>query len=132
MSSGTLSDSRLSTNVLLGTPGTYTPTLTNVTNLGASTAYTAQYVKVGSMVIVSGKVDVDPTAPGATELGLSLPVASNFSAAEQCGGVAFASGIAGQGAAILADAANDRASMRWVAADITNQPMAFAFMYLVI
>lgn len=112
--------------------GVYTPTLTGVTNIAASTAYQCQYLRLSTVCIVSGKVDIDPTAPGATALGISLPVASNFGAAEDCGGTAFASGIAGQGAALRADAANDRAEMAWVAADITNQPMYFTFMYRII
>lgn len=112
--------------------GTYTPTLTNGTNVAASTAYQCQYVRMGSVVTVSGKVAVDPTAAGAAELGISLPIASNFGAAEDCGGVAFATAIAGQGAGIIADAANDRASMNWIAVDTTNQPMSFVFNYRVI
>lgn len=113
--------------------GTYTPTLTNVANLGASTAFACQYVRVGSVVTVSGKVAVDPTAPAAaTELGISLPIASAFATEQQCGGTAFCPAIAGQGAAILADATNDRAAMRWVASDITNQTMAFSFTYQIV
>lgn len=112
--------------------GTYTPILFNVTNLAASTAYACQYLQVGSVVSVSGKVDVDPTAAVATELGLSLPVASNLGATENLGGTAFALAVAGQGAAILADAANDRASLQWVAVDVANRSMYFQFQYLVI
>lgn len=113
--------------------GVYTPTLTNVANLAASTAFQCQYLQVGSVVTVSGKVAVDPTlAATATELGISLPVASNFGAAEDCGGVAFATGIAGQGAGIIGDAANDRASMNWVAGDISNQNMSFCFSYRIL
>lgn len=113
--------------------GTYTPTLTNAANLAASTAYECQYIRVGNTVVVSGKVDVDPTlAATATQLGISLPIASNFGAQEDCGGSAFASGIAGQGAAIRADATNDRAEMVWVSGDITNQSMYFTFQYQVI
>jgi hypothetical protein len=111
---------------------TYTPTLTNVTNLTASTAYQCQYMRVGSTVTVSGRVDIDPTAAGATELGITLPVASNFGAIEDCAGVAAASGIAGQAAAIAADTANDRAKLVYVAVDLTNQPMYFTFTYQVI
>ena len=115
------------------TVGAYTPTLTNVANLDASTAYECQYLKVGRTVTVSGKVDVDPTAPAAsTQLGITLPIASNFGATEDCAGAAFASAIAGQGAAILGDATNDRAQMTWVAGDVTNQPMYFTFTYQVI
>lgn len=112
--------------------GTYTPTLTNVTNLAASTAYQCQYSRNGTVVTVSGKVDIDPTIAGACALGITLPIASNLGAAEDCAGAAFASGIAGQGAAIRGDAANDRAEMAWVAADITNQPMYFTFAYEII
>lgn len=113
--------------------GVYTPTLTNVANLAASTAYQCQYLRLGTTVIVSGKVDVDPTLTAtATQLGISLPVASNFGAARDCAGAAAASGVAGQSAAIVADAANDRAEMQWRAGDITNQPMYFTFGYQVI
>lgn len=111
---------------------TYTPTLTNVTNLSASTAYQCQYMRVGNTVTVSGRVDIDPTAAGAVELGITLPVASNFGAIEDCAGVAAASGIAGQAAAIAADTANDRAKLVYIAVDITNQPMYFNFTYQVI
>lgn len=109
--------------------GIYTPTLTNVTNIAASTAYQCQYLRVGTTVSVSGKVDVDPTAAAASELGISLPIAADLASLQECAGAAFASGIAGQGAAIVGDSGNDRASMRWVAVDVTNQPMYFTFSY---
>lgn len=113
--------------------GTYTPVLTNVANLAASTAYQAQYIRVGNTVTVSGKVDVDPTLTAtSTQLGIALPIASNIGAVEDVGGTAFAQAIAGQGAAILGDAANNRAQMEWIATDITNQAMYFTFTYQVI
>lgn len=112
--------------------GVYTPTLTNVANLDGSTAFECQYLRVGSVVTVSGKVSVNPTAGASTQLGISLPVASNLGAAEDCSGSAFASGIAGQGAAILGDAANNRAQMQWIAVDTTDQPMFFTFQYSII
>jgi hypothetical protein len=117
---------------LAGLAGTYTPTLTNVANLDASTAYACQYLRVGATVTVSGKVDVDPTAAGSAQLGISLPIASNFATAQQCAGTAFAPAIAGQGAAILGDTTNDRAQMQWIAVDTTNQAMYFTFTYQVV
>jgi hypothetical protein len=115
------------------TAGTYTPTLTNVANLDGSTAYECQYLRVGSVVTVSGKVDVNPTAGAVqTRLGISLPVASDFGAEEDCGGAAFAHVIAGQGAAIRADSTNNRADMTWLSGDTTSQPMSFTFTYAVI
>ncbi len=129
LASGTVANARLPETLL---SGTYTPTLTNVANLDASTAYSCQYLRVGSVVTVSGRVDVDPTAAVATQLGISLPVASNLANANECAGTGFASAIAGQGAAIRGDATNDRAEMVWTAVDITNQPMFFSFCYRVI
>lgn len=120
---------------VLGTSssGVYTPTLTNVANLDGSAAFECQYSRVGSVVSVSGKVTADPTAPATlTQLGISLPIASNIGASEDCAGVAFASGIAGQGAAILGDAANNRAEMDWVSGDVSSQAMYFNFQYSVI
>ena len=111
---------------------TYTPTLTNVANLDGSTAYVTSFARLGASVIVWGQVDVDPTAGASTQLGISLPVASNFANARQCSGTAFSPTIAGQGAAILADSTNDRAEMQWIAVDTTNQPMNFIFGYQVI
>lgn len=113
--------------------GTYTPTLTNVANLTASTAYQCQYMRIGTTVSVSGKVDADPTTTlTATQLGISLPIASNIGAVEDCAGTAFAPAIAGQGAAILGDATNNRAEMNWNAVDVTNQSMYFTFQYQIL
>src|SRR3990167_1580972 len=58
----------------------YTPTLTAVANVAAQTAYSCSYMQVGTVVTASGKIDIDPTAaaPTATQIRLTLPVASNF------------------------------------------------------
>lgn len=128
---GRLTDSSLTSTNL--TSGTYTPTLTNVANLDASTAYQCQYLRVGNTVTVSGLVDVDPTLTATTtQLGISLPVASNLGAIEDCAGTAACPTIDSQSAAILADATNNRAQMEWKSGDVTNQPMYFSFTYQVI
>jgi hypothetical protein len=115
-----------------GVSGTYTPTLTGVANVAASSAAIAQWLRVGSVVTVSGTVTVDPTAAGLTQLGISLPVASAFTLAAQCAGVAAAPGVAGQCAAIVGDATTDRAELRWTAVDVTSQLWAFTFTYEVL
>ena len=115
-----------------GESGTYTPTLTNVTNVAASTAYACQYMRVGNTVTVSGKVSIDPTAGGVAKLGVSLPVASALTTEEQCAGTANAPGITGQSAAVLGDATNNRAQIEFIAVDLTNQPFYFSFTYQVI
>lgn len=114
------------------TSGTYTPTLTNVTNLDSSFANLCAYTRVGTIVTVSGRVDLDPTAAGDVELGISLPLASNFTNNMQCAGVAFCNSVAGMGAAILSDLTNDRASLRFVAVDTSNRLMMFVLQYQIL
>lgn len=58
--------------------GTYTPTLTNTTNVSASTAVLTAYTRVADSVIISGRVSVTTTATGSFTLGISLPIASNL------------------------------------------------------
>jgi hypothetical protein len=112
--------------------GTYTPTLTNVTNISASTAYVCQYMRVGSVVTVSGKVDIDATAGGAIELGMSLPVASNFSAEENCGGLAMCETANEDTIAIFADSTNDRATFQSNKGGASNHGHHFTFTYRII
>lgn len=114
--------------------GTYTPTLTNAANITASTAFTCQYLRVGDVVTVSGQVAIDPTsATTNTTLGISLPIASNFSATEQCGGAAACGAVAGYSASIAADATNDTASLFFVTGtDVANRNWFFTFTYQVL
>jgi hypothetical protein len=113
--------------------GTYTPTLTNVANLDGSTAYQCQYMRLGNVVTVSGKVDINPTLTAtSTQLGISLPVASNLGAAEDCAGTAVSPTIAGMSGAILGDTTNDRAQLQFMSSDINSNAMYFTFTYEVI
>jgi hypothetical protein len=111
--------------------GTYTPTLTNSTNVAASTAYVCQYMRVGNVVTVSGQVDIDPTTTGGTEVRLSLPVASYFTLANQVGGT-FNSTVAQVGGAIFANTSNDDARFIYSATLTTNTSFYFTFTYRVI
>lgn len=113
------------------TSGTYTPTLTNTTNVAASTPRQATYLRVGNSVTVAGQIDIDPTGAGQTVLGLSLPVASAFTTAYQLGGAAACPAVL-QSAAISADSTNDRAQLEWLTADIANQTWTYTFTYQVI
>jgi hypothetical protein len=61
------------------TSGTYTPTITGVTNISASSAATCYYTRVGNVVNVSGYVNITATANTYTEFKLSLPVSSTIS-----------------------------------------------------
>ena len=112
--------------------GTYTPGLTNVTNVAASTAYLCQWIRVGNVVTVSGKVDIDATAAGATELGIALPIASALALEQHLGGAANSSAAAGLSAAIRADATNDRAAVVFTATSVTNDSYFFTFTYTIL
>lgn len=116
--------------------GTYTPTLTAVANVAASTNYQCQYMRVGTYVQVSGKLDVDPTLGSTlTRIRISLPVASNFSAVENCGGTAAVPGVSavGHAGAILADATNDDAELSFLSSvAAANEGWHFTFGYTII
>lgn len=111
--------------------GTYTPTLTNTTNVASSTASSCQYMRVGNVVTVSGQVAITPTATGNTVLGLSLPIASALTATNELGGTGMAQATT-QAITIYADATNDRALVRMQAAATTALTYAFSFTYRVL
>lgn len=118
--------------------GTYTPTLTSVANISATTARQCQWMRVGNVVTVSGQFDATHTATGtvASEVGVSLPIASSFTTAFQAGGTAN-SYQAGSGfvnaQSIDADATNDRARVRWMNAAISGSTTyTFSFSYEVL
>ena len=113
--------------------GTYTPTLTNVTNVAASTARLCQWTRVGNVVTVSGQLNIDLTTTLlASEVGMSLPIASAFTTAYQLGGTANAVAFQANWA-IQADAANDRAQFKSTGiASVTNDTYTFSFTYEVL
>jgi hypothetical protein len=114
--------------------GTYTPTLTNVTNIDSSTARVCNYMRVGNVVTVSGRVTVDPTTSGSNfNLRMSLPVASNFAAAENGVGT-FRSGTTTHinAGVIFAASATDDVSFNIVAEVTANSEYYFHFTYRVI
>lgn len=113
--------------------GTYTPTLTNVTNIAASTATVCQWMRIGDVVTVSGSVDIDPTAAGACVLRMSLPVASNFTATSQAGGT-FSTTTSGQSdnGSIIANTALDVFELRFNAVNIANATYSFTATYRVL
>jgi hypothetical protein len=115
--------------------GTYTPSLTNTTNIASSTAAVCQYMRVGNVVTVSGTVTIDPTATGRIVMGMTLPIASAFatSTPNQCGGTFASSGTTTVNVgSVAADGTNDRATFDGVVADAASRVYGFSFTYLVI
>ncbi len=56
--------------------GTYTPTLGGT--FDSSTVYDAHYTRIGNIVSVSGKIDLDAANTSQRVFRLSLPIPSNF------------------------------------------------------
>lgn len=112
--------------------GVYTPTLTNQLNISSSAAYQCQYMRVGSVVTVSGRVSMTPTATGACLLYLTLPVASVFTLTENLGGTAMNDGgTSGAGSmnAVNLGGGSNVAKLSFTAAEITARDWYFTFTY---
>ncbi len=95
--------------------GEYAPTLTDVTNVAASALLGARFVRINNTVTVFFGVTIDPTAAAATELGISLPVASTLAAAADLLGHMASGETVGEPAVIVGDVANDRAQLSYTA-----------------
>lgn len=120
-----------STNTIPG-GNFYTPPLTAVTNVAASTAYsTTNYVKEGLKVTQSGRVDVTPTANASTTtLGIGLAIASNFTNVYDLVGVATSQfgNICG---AINADTVNKRAQLQFTSSNTSSNAFYYSFSYII-
>jgi len=112
----------------------YTPTLTNVTNVAASTTSDFGYCRIGDYVFGGGRITIDPTSASvSTELGISIPIASNFTLFTQCTGSAISSASAGLCAAVRADTTNDRISVIYTnTADTASREFMLKFYYQVL
>lgn len=114
--------------------GVYTPTRSAEVNMGANvTMFEGQYMRVGNTVTCSGRFTADPaTTLLATSFEMTLPVASNFGAVEDCAGVAFCGDITGMGAQISGSVANNTMVVSWIASNVTAQSWSFTATYQVI
>lgn len=115
--------------------GSYTPTLTNTTNITSSTASTLYYTRVGNVIAVFGRVNITATATGNTLLGISLPIASALTTNGQVAGIGsvtsatVANNTYGR---INADATNDRAQFQLNSTSTTDQTYGINFTYVVL
>ncbi len=109
----------------------YTPSVSNTTNVASSTPHTTGFIRVGNYVQVSGGIAIDPTTTGETSFEITLPVASNIGATSDVGGsfvedTNFAAGY------ISGVSANDTAFFRYSAIGLAAQNLAFTFGYRII
>lgn len=112
---------------------TYTPTVSNKSNVSTVTTNAAMYVRLGSSVLVAGQILVLVDAAGAASFQLSLPVASNFSAGTQLAGHASSGESPNAAATFQANTTNDTAQLNWTEeAGSLNRLFGYLFMYRII
>lgn len=115
------------------TNGTYTPTLTNVTNITSTTAQNATYTRMGSTVTVYGSFDVTTTLAVASQVDISLPVASNLAAATDLNGMGQAGSAIAANAVVSGNSTNDRASINFIGLAVSGAGrIYYSFSYTVI
>ena len=110
--------------------GTYTPTLTGVTNVASTSAATTRYTRVGNVVFVSGTAAIDTTSTGLTQFDVSLPIASNLAAGSDLTGTftrdESSSYVPG---ACVGEVTNDRAACVFYASYTSASNAYFSFSY---
>lgn len=118
--------------------GTYTPTITNVSNVTSSSSASGFWIRVGNVVSVFGRVTVDPTAASTrTVIGVSLPIASALTDPGDLSGthstliVGGTPSPAADSGMIFGDTTNDRAQFDWISGMPDQSSRAFHFGYLV-
>jgi hypothetical protein len=114
--------------------GTYSATITNVSNIDNSSGFDCQYMRVGNTVTVSGRFNADVTlAATASAVRIDLPIASNFLAITQAGGTGATVGATtSEFAQLYAGIATDDILIQWISVDTGNQTWSFSFTYQIL
>jgi hypothetical protein len=131
---GTRAVEASSTGVLSATKiidaGTYTPTLADYSLVSAATAYQCQYMRVGNVVTVSGKVSITSTSAGNTSgISMSVPISSTLGTDTNAGGT-FGLGGNDPNGIVIAGGTN-KVSFVFVPSAAANNPYWFTFTYLI-
>jgi len=106
----------------------FTPTITNGTNVAASTASAQSTYSVSNDVMFGTVfVDIDPTAAGAFDFEFSTPIASAFTVPRQAGGVAVSLGATGVNLAIAEASTADKIKVTGFVADTDNRKWTIQF-----
>jgi hypothetical protein len=112
--------------------GSYVPTLTNVGNAPSLTNVWHRYVRFNDFVQVMGRLQCSPAA-GQVTIGVSLPVASNFSAADQSGGGGGAIGATISAVFVSTEfSVNDRLLLNFISGGPATTFVSYMATYLII
>lgn len=123
-----------SIGALLPTTGSYTPIISNVTNVQASISNVCYWSRSGNQVTVSGYLEIDPiSANTPTEFRLTLPITTNMTGGNSGKVAGTMAGLDGDAVGtVLADIAGNRASFRYTSSPFTsNMGLSFIFKYLI-
>ena len=112
----------------------YTPDLTDTTNIASSSLDQGfSYLRVNDMVMVSGSVQITPTADATlTELNVSLPIASDLTTDYDLtgtGSTLYPTGTSNENGTMLADTTNDEAIFRFFSFATSVCRWRMVFMY---
>lgn len=112
--------------------GTYTPTVTNISNTASRTSNEAKWMRVGNVVTVSGMTNITPSSAALLGVTITLPIASTFSERTQCSGVSARGG----GGNVTPDTGtiygvSDYCVLAYVASDTDASEVYWTFTYVV-
>jgi hypothetical protein len=110
--------------------GTYTPVLTALSNVDVLVANECQYMRVGNVVTVSGRIQVDATASATlTTVSCSLPIASTFTEESNLGGTGSYKALFSTNVIFSIYAGNNDAEFRAYPTTTANMLVPFSFTY---
>lgn len=117
--------------------GTYTPTITNGTNVTSTTPAVCMYYRIGSLVTVSGQFTLDSVSSSlvASDLTMTLPIASDLTATTDLSGTAVqitTPTLLYAPMCIFADTSGNKALFSWNSNDGASNLVTFTFTYRII
>jgi hypothetical protein len=112
------------------TSSTYTPTLTNISNVASSTAQNCHWTRNGNEITVTGVLLGTATLTAtATVIDISLPVSSGMSATTDLSGVMTSSAIAGLSGGIEGNVSSAIARLTYTSVGTGSDKLFFTFTY---
>lgn len=122
--SGNVSANNLGSN-------TWTPTISNTSNISSSTAYQNIYSRVGNVITLSGSVRIATPATGATSFQINIPTSSAFTSVRDASGVA--SGNAVNFGTVQANTSNGNILISCVSSigGVTQHDVFFTLQYII-
>ena len=118
--------------LVTGTSGTYTPSITNTSNISSSTPTVTSYIRVGNSVTVGGYLTATSSGAGGCELTLSLPVSTTMTSISDLGGSAAAYiNATTQYPIMVQGLAPAKADFYFNTTGINTHTITFQFMYIV-